>query len=276
MDNPGKSYWTDVWERTPLPGPIDAEDCGVRNYPVQKFHEFFCLAFSTVKTQGKKLLEIGCARSAWLPYFGKEFGFQIYGIDYSEIGCRQARQLLLREKIRGEIVCGDFFSPPESLIGKFDVVISFGVAEHFENPSLCLRAFTKFLKTGGLLITNIPNMLGLNGFLQKILNRSVFDIHIGLSRDDLAHAHRITGLRVISCNYFLFSHFGMLNINNLKGRLFYPLACRLRTVINVSVWILERMIPAFKPNGWSSPYINCLAVKEDDRFFLDPGLNGRD
>ena len=42
-------------------------------------------------------------------------------------------QILSIEGVKGDIVCADFFSPPESMIEEFDVVISFGVLEHFED-----------------------------------------------------------------------------------------------------------------------------------------------
>jgi hypothetical protein len=54
---------------------------------------------------------------------------------------------------------------------------------------------------------------------------------------------------------------GVLNMENLKGSLFYKVA-RLRSWVNEVVWIIERVIPALKPNRWSSPYINCVAVKQ--------------
>ena len=118
----------------------------------------------------------------WLPYFAKEFAFEVYGIDYSEIGCQQAKQILEYEGVNGKIVCADFFSPPGSMLKAFDVVVSFGVLEHFEDTTACIAAFSKFLKPGGLLITNIPNLCGLNGLIQKMINRSIFDIHVPLDK----------------------------------------------------------------------------------------------
>lgn len=52
-------------------------------------------------------LEIGCARSRWLPYFAKEFGFEVSGIDYSEVGSQQATQILFNEGVQGNIVFAD-------------------------------------------------------------------------------------------------------------------------------------------------------------------------
>lgn len=53
-----------------------------------------------------------------------------------------------------------FFSPPASMLGKFDVVVTFGVVEHFIDTRACLDAMSQFLKPGGLLVTSIPNLAG--------------------------------------------------------------------------------------------------------------------
>ena len=261
MDKAGKSYWDGFWEDRDLSPGIDPRHQGLSNHVNRRFHEYFLQVFSKRKIRGKRLLEIGCARSLWLPYFAKEFGFEVCGIDYSEIGCNQARQLLLTERVTGDIVFGDFFSPPECMIEAFDVVISFGVAEHFPDTSGCLRAFSQFLKPGGLLLTNVPNLIGLNGFIQRIVNRPVFDVHVLLDKEALVHAHEVNPLNMISCDYFLFANLGVLNFENWKRGLFYSGACRIRTLINLFVWCCERTIPLLKPNRWSSPYINCLATK---------------
>ncbi len=212
-------------------------------------------------TQGEKILEIGCARSIWLPYFAKEFGFEVYGIDYSKVGCQQAKQILENEGVNGEIVCADFFSPPESMLKAFDVVVSFGVLEHFNDSAACMAAFSTFLKPGGLLITNIPNLCGLNGLIQKMINRPVFDIHTPLDKQTLVDIHQMNGLRIISCNYFLFMNLGVLNFENWNGGLLYRAAVRLRSLVNIVAWSLERAVPLLKSNRCSSPYINCASTK---------------
>jgi 2-polyprenyl-3-methyl-5-hydroxy-6-metoxy-1,4-benzoquinol methylase len=261
LDKAGKQYWDRVWAGHDELNTIYPREPGLCNHVPHCFHEYFHQLFSKMETSGKKFLEIGCARSSWLPYFGKEFGFKIYGIDYSEAGCGQAEELLLKGGVKGEVICADFFSPPDHFIEAFDVVISIGVVEHFQDTSECLRAFSRFLKAGGLLITNVPNLSGLNGMIQKIVNRPLFDIHVPLDKDLLVYAHQANGLGMISCNYFIFVNFGVLNFENWKGHFLYPVACRLRTLLNLFAWMCERTIPLLKPNRWSSPYINCLATK---------------
>ncbi len=259
-DKAGKSYWDCTWEHAYLPETINPFRPGPNHYIDRKFHDFFERIFADKETKNSKLLEIGCARSVWLPYFAKEFGFRVYGIDYSETGCQQAMQLLSNQGIKGEIVCADFFSPPESMIGKFEVVISFGVLEHFQDTQNCITAFSKYLKPEGVMITNIPNLTGLIGLIQKVINRNVFDIHVPLSPERILEAHQKNGLEVISCNYFLSANFGVLNFENLKGSALYTWILQLFCWLNRAIWFTEKLIP-IKPNRWSSPYINCVAIK---------------
>jgi 2-polyprenyl-3-methyl-5-hydroxy-6-metoxy-1,4-benzoquinol methylase len=261
LDKAGKPYWNQVWEGCDVLNTIDPRKPGLRNHVPHRFHLYFHRLFSGRETRGLRLLEIGCASSVWLPYFAKEFGFTIYGIDYSEVGCAQAEELLQKAGVEGEILCADFFTPPGRFIEAFDVVISFGVVEHFHDTPGCLRAFSRFLKTGGLLVTNVPNLSGMNGMIQKMVNRPIYDIHVPLDRKQLIHAHQTNGLRMMSCDYFIFVNLGVLKFENWKGHLLYPGACRLRSLLNVVAWMCERAIPLLKPNRWSSPYINCLAVK---------------
>jgi SAM-dependent methyltransferase len=143
----------------------------------------------------------------------------------------------------------------------FDVVVSFGLLEHFKDTTACMAAFSEFLKPGGLLITNIPNLCGLNGLIQKMINRSIFDIHVPLDKKSLERVHQINGLRIISCDYFLFSNFGVLNLENLRKSRLFEWVIYTRSWFNIAIWTLERVIPFLKPNRWSSPYINCVATK---------------
>jgi 2-polyprenyl-3-methyl-5-hydroxy-6-metoxy-1,4-benzoquinol methylase len=261
LDKAGKQYWDKTWEAYDFPKGVNPQSEGISNFIDRSFHKYFSKLFSNLAPDGKQILEIGCARSVWLPYFSKEFGFNVTGIDYSEIGCQQAMHMLSKADVKGKIVCADFFSPPESMLKGFDVVVSFGVLEHFKDSTACIAAFSRFLKPDGLLVTNVPNLCGLNGLIQKMLNRPVFDIHVILDKQSLIRVHKMNGLQVISCDYFLFANLGVLNFENLKGGSLYRGAARLRSLINMVTWTCEKATPLLKPNRWSSPYINCAAIK---------------
>ncbi|HWP47317.1 MAG TPA: methyltransferase domain-containing protein [Candidatus Limnocylindrales bacterium] len=264
IDRVSKEYWDSGWEVLELPPAIDFERGLLKNPIPRRFHEFFTQIFSGLRTSESSLLEIGCAASVWLPYFAKEFGFQIFGIDYSEKGCCLTERILDREKVKGTIICADFFNPPKEMIEVFDVVISFGVAEHFTPTERVLAAFARFLKSGGIMITLIPNMIGSVGFIQKWLNKPIYDIHVLLSCTELAKAHEKSGLSVISCRYFISTDFSVVNLNGLSRNISFQLKrVLLRTLIWFSkgIWLFENVVSELPATQLLSPYMVCTSKK---------------
>lgn len=261
LDKAGKEYWDRNWENYGLPGAVDPKRSGLSNHLNREFHKLFQKTFPPVDGNGRSLLEVGCARSAWLPYFAKEFGFKVHGLDYSEVGCRQAAQILTNEGVQGEIECADFFSPPERMLGEFDAVVSFGVVEHFADTAGCIRQFSKFLKPDGLMVTIVPNMVGALGVLQKIVNRPAFDVHVPLKCQYLARAHEDAGLESVSCEYLLFASLTIINLENFRGTPFHGAAVRIRSSLSKALWAAEKNVALLSPNRLSSPYIVCVARK---------------
>lgn len=265
IDKAGKKYWDDVWAEDGLPRAVNPHLKGVMNYTNRRFHKYFLEAFSEIESSGMKLLEIGCAQSAWLPYFAKAFGFKVYGIDYSEIGCKKARKILLQSGVEGEIVCADLFSPPNDMYGVYDVVVSFGVVEHFDDTKLCIKALSKFLKPNGIMITMIPNMGGIIGLVQKILNRKIFDIHKIIDSETLQKTHELCGLEVVDCNYFLLSNFYIINLKGLHNNSIEFLVkkniMRLLLVSSIIGCFIESKVGNFKENKFISSYVFCRSKK---------------
>lgn len=261
-----KGYWDSMWQSGGAAKKIEPRAPGIRNYTTRKFHAYFKRVFSSLDTGQSKLLEIGCANSVWLPYFDKEFGFNVSGLDYSEIGCDRAKRNLDSNGIEGEVVCADLFSPPSHMLGGYDVVVSFGVAEHFEDTSKCLQALSMFLKSDGLLITNIPNMAGSLGFVQKHINRPVFDIHNPINREEFLYAHEVAGCEIVECDYFMSTNFGVCNLNGIRRPsikwLMKKIVLALLVRASMLVWMTEERFGALPARRFFSPYINCIAKKQ--------------
>ncbi len=242
-DKAGENYWSEVWERTSLPEPIDVRSKSLNSYPERILDRLFREIFSGIETKGKKLLEIGCGNSVLLPYLAKEFGFEIYGIDYSEKGCKQSELILQRDGIKGKIMCEDAFHPSKELLNTFDVVCSFGVAEHFIDTAGTLKCFSNFLKPGGLLVTSIPNMKSATGLLHKWLNRPVYDIHVPLDKNDLKSAIENAGLTPVLNKYFLAVSFA-ITLDGIDGKkipyyIWKKLFVKLLRYSSKVIWILE-------------------------------------
>ena len=252
-DKAGEEYWTQFWKNFTLPPPINIHSSNVNEYPNRILHRLFKKAFNGMDTSGKKILEIGCGNSVFLTYFKKEFEFEIYGLDYSEFGCRQTEKILERDNITGTVILADAFKPPIDYIEKFDVVCSFGVVEHFEDTASTLKAFSKFLKPGGILISTLPNFKGATGTLHKYLNKPVYDVHVPLGTTEMKNAILHAGLKEEINEYFLALSFA-ITLEGIDGKPipFYRLKKFFIKSIRYAsklVWIVENLfgtIPAGK------------------------------
>jgi 2-polyprenyl-3-methyl-5-hydroxy-6-metoxy-1,4-benzoquinol methylase len=263
-DKAGSAYWTEVWEQAVLAPAVDVNARSLRRFPERVLHKIFKQAMSGRSTEGRKLLEIGCGNSGWLPYFKKEFGFEVYGIDYSEEGCRQAEMILERERVEGTIYCTDAFSPGEDLVAEFDVVCSFGVVEHFSDTVQTLDTFSKYLKKDGLLITTIPNMCGVNGWLHKKLNRGLYDIHVPIDREQLAAAAEACGLELLSCGYYVGVSLNVQLTGTGKPLRNYRLKrmiSKAGAAVTLACWWLEEKTGAVPLTKWFSRGVYSIARK---------------
>lgn len=259
VDLAGKEYWGAAWEAAPLPKAIDPDSRELWNHVSRRFHQLFTEVFRSTSTRGSRLLEIGCARSPWLPYFAQRFGFAVTGLDYSEVGVEQTRRVLRNEGVDGQVVLADFLTPPDAMLRSFDVVVSFGVVEHFRDTAAAIAAAARFLKPGGLLITEVPNMVGSVGWVTQMLNRPVYDIHVPLGREALEAATRRAGLEVQRCEYVVFVNFGICNLNGLPvDTLTWKLKRRLLqalTLVTGAAWILEERARWVRPGRLSAGYV---------------------
>lgn len=262
-DLAGRSYWDGLWSQESIGKAVDPSDERIHNFAVRSLHAFINDAFRGEPTQGKRLLEVGCARSAWLPYFASVLGFDIAGLDYSAIGCRQARQLLAGAGVTGDIYEGDLFDPPRNLVRSHDVVISFGLVEHFNDTAACVKALAALLAPSGALITIIPNLRGVLGHVQKRLDRNVYDLHVPLSRAELESAHRAARLHKLKSAYIMGSYWSVLNVGTWQRGWARSSVERILSWATTSSWLLERTAPSLvRANPFLSPYIGVIAIAD--------------
>lgn len=259
-DKAGRQHWDQLWSSVPLPAPIDPRRTGIDHHVNRTLFRALQRALDGRETRGAALLEVGCGQSAWLPVFAQEFGFAVSGLDYSDLGCERARQLLRRERVPGRIVCADLFSPPEDMACAFDVVVSLGVVEHFDDTPAALSALAGYLRPGGRMITLIPNMKGICGLLQRAVSRPVFEMHVPLNRSELVRAHAAAGLSVRWSAYVLAANLCVVNMENLRDRpRLYAAGDRWRWRISKACWMIESALPLNIANRWTSPYVIVAA-----------------
>jgi 2-polyprenyl-3-methyl-5-hydroxy-6-metoxy-1,4-benzoquinol methylase len=259
-------YWNENWRRA-----SDDESSPRLNdrdsYYWRRMDRALEKSFDGLETENCSLIEIGAGASDWLPYLHHRFGFVVAGLDYSEVGCRRARDNLERTSTPGSIYQADMFDPPPGLVQQFDVVVSFGLVEHFSDTASTLAACSAYGKPGGLIFTLIPNMSGLFGWIYRIFDRKVYDIHVPLSLKDLKRAHRDAGLEPVLDEHILGLP-GVIDRHRDEPVLFRRLVRKIAFQFSRIAWALEERGLGMPENAFTSPYMICAARKP----LLPPGI----
>ncbi|HSQ60806.1 MAG TPA: class I SAM-dependent methyltransferase [Acidobacteriota bacterium] len=185
-----QDHWETEWTRIKLPRSVDLE--GREDHRV--YHQVFTRCLESLPRPAS-VLEIGCAASSWLPYFSRQHACRVFGLDYTQEGVDLARENLKLQGQEGRVEWGDLLSDERTFDQEFDLVVSFGVMEHFRPTEAVLRRAAAYLKPGGLLVTQIPNLRGVFGWGLRAFRRGLYDIHVPMSLDELKESHAKAGLQ---------------------------------------------------------------------------------
>lgn len=248
-----KEYWDDVLREAKLPRIVDDK---AYNYKVTID---FIDAVLKERPQAH-LLEIGAGSSAWLPYFHKKYNLPVSGLDYSEIGCKILEENLKLLRVPFEdIINEDIFK--WSSDKKYDIIFSYGVIEHFNQPEDILKICLDHLKPGGIIITLIPNLQGIMGLLTKTILPEIFKIHKVISLAELRKMHLELGFTEIKSDYvgtftlsvipWTKSHSVFLHQHNILGKVILK---ALGGINRISQFIMETL-GINKASKSFSPYV---------------------
>lgn len=96
-----------------------------------------------------KLLDVGCGIGYFLEV-AKQKGWEVYGTEYTDEAIRICKEKEFAMK-KGKLNPKDY----EGI--QFDIITSFEVIEHINNPNEELNNFNQLLRTGGLVYVTTPN-----------------------------------------------------------------------------------------------------------------------
>jgi 2-polyprenyl-3-methyl-5-hydroxy-6-metoxy-1,4-benzoquinol methylase len=249
MDKAGVEYWNNVWQRNNTIAKFD-----YKYYTNSLIHNLFQKYLNYDKN--KSICEIGCAFSAFLPYFKDNFGFDINGFDYDNDAVLMTRKIYKEMGYEANIFYKDFFE--KEVKTKYDILFSWGVFEHFENLDNSILHTKNYLKDEGIIITVIPNMNGIVGFLQKTLNKKVYDIHIPYKKKDILKAHENAGYKTLFCDYFGIYQGGVVNIVDIK---FESLIGKVLSIPGKPLFYLNHFLHINLNSELISPYIIYIGKK---------------
>lgn len=249
-----KDFWEIAWEESSL-----GKYHGIEKY--QAINKKIGLLFKKFLDKGdKKVLEIGCAKGKQLIYFAKEFGYEVYGVDYSLKGVELAKQNLNLAEVEGIILCEDIFQTSlkeES----FDIVYSMGLVEHFENPADIIDIHIKLLKKGGILLITIPNFKDSMYFtLNKLLgkDRTLLETHNISIMDKKVLSELFQGMKI---KIIMLDYFGPIDFTLVFGSIRSKPMLYLAHLANQFIGYLTFFMPGSR---YFSPYMVLIGQKAKD------------
>lgn len=158
----------------------------------------------------RSILEVGCGNSTWLPYLARATGAAVTGIDYSARGCELAKANLVAAGVEGTIIQGDIFSPHLREAGQFDLVYSLGLVEHFDDLDAILGVLFQFVASGGLFLTEVPNLASVHGVLAYLYQPVLLARHRVISARRLRQAYESLGAKRVSSGLLGTISFGIV------------------------------------------------------------------
>jgi len=152
------------------------------------------------------VLEVGSAPGHLLVRYHDYFGYQPYGLDYSEEGVEINKEVFRSNGLDdSRVIHADFFAEEfhDEYHEGFDVVASHGFIEHFEDARSVVEKHLALVKPGGHLVITIPNFRGGNGLLLRLVDREQLDIHNLdiMAKDTFAGLFVQEGLETLFCGY---------------------------------------------------------------------------
>jgi SAM-dependent methyltransferase len=156
---------------------------------------------------GRKVLEVGSTYSKTLKRLAEVFErkFFLLGVDNCEGPALTTGRLLKDDEV--QIICADIFSAPLKE-RSIDMIMSFGLVEHFEYPMDYLHVNADLLTNKGLLVLGYPLYHGLTGAVQKAVNGNTLEYHFTQKPLRMKNILEDSGFDVIECRSF-----GLFNPN---------------------------------------------------------------
>jgi SAM-dependent methyltransferase len=157
----------------------------------------------------KTAIELGGFPGYYAVFLRKYFGLDVTLLDYF-IHQPVTDALLEKNDLKRDdihIIETDLFN--YTPVQQYDLVLSCGLIEHFNDTADIIKRHIEFVKPGGTLFITLPNFRALNGWFQKSFDRENYDKH-NISSMDPALLKSICekqGLEVIQSKFY--GHFGL-------------------------------------------------------------------
>jgi 2-polyprenyl-3-methyl-5-hydroxy-6-metoxy-1,4-benzoquinol methylase len=267
-----KTYWDGIYRSRseasgPAPGTQQQRESGhglFRSYSDWLLWDVILPKYLP-RRAGARVLEVGSAPGNNLVRLHRLFGYVPYGVDYSDTGVAVNRQVFAQQGLPAEnVIHADFLSEPfhAQYRGFFDVVMSAGFIEHFDDPRAVVNRHWDLLAPGGYLVISIPNLGGFNRTLQGTFDRRLLAIHNLqiMSKGTFAALFEREGLAPLFCDYLGTLNFGLFVAPKWSAPWFLLSSCKaLQVLMNPILRVLFGRRGCESPA--LSPYLIFIGIK---------------
>jgi SAM-dependent methyltransferase len=203
-----KQFWNNFWSSIKLENYITRFTCHDKLLTKR-----LVSWLKEIQTQNKSLkiiMEIGCAysKNLWILPSSFDKSFHFLGLDYCIEPAIQTSRSNPHTNVK--IIVGDLFSSPirESSV---DFIMSFGVIEHFIDPTAYIDICYKLLKPNGRFLAGYPSFEGLTGIIQRRINAKALEYHFSVPAEEMYKKLKQNGFKEIEAFYF-----GLFNPNMIN------------------------------------------------------------
>jgi SAM-dependent methyltransferase len=148
--------WASEWHSRRTRNKKDEIKQSLKRWALKDFNRMIGMLIDLGAKAKMDIIELGCAPGLIL----KELyllrpGHNYFGVDYSLEGLAITRTFLKENGIKAELIHADIRTYVRDRT--YDLVVSFGLIEHFDDPIEILEAHKKFVAEDGLVIATVPN-----------------------------------------------------------------------------------------------------------------------
>jgi SAM-dependent methyltransferase len=237
----------------------------LRHYPDYLLWEVL-YAKHLPRRRGARVLDVGSAPGEHLVRLWRSFGYEPYGVEYSEQGVQVNRELFEREGLNpANVIHADFLSTSfqKTYRSYFDIVMSHGLIEHFTDLEPVIAGHVNLLRDGGHLVVSIPNLRGINRALAYFFHREILPLHnLSIMEPDVFN-NLFTNERLspLICRYYGTFSFGIHNTKpDSPKRYLLRLCGRLQQIMNL---LFRSAFGARSPEvKYFSPYLIFIGIKK--------------
>lgn len=143
-----KAYWEDYYRQSAVNQKQIEQICG-------RYDAFWDQLVASCHHAPQSIIEIGAYPGRYIAYLAARYGLEATALDYNSDRSKIEEAFEVMKVKRYEIIQADFlkYEPTH----QYDLVISNGFIEHFENYDEVLDRHYSFLAPGGAILVMIPN-----------------------------------------------------------------------------------------------------------------------